>query len=85
MCYRVVERYAACRCLYHQHNVDMCPAYGTRGHYPQERTVLVGYACSRHSSSRQSYTAPLEGRGVLPDSGYESRDSGRSSSRRSRR
>jgi hypothetical protein len=28
----------------------MCSAYGQKGHPIQERTVLVGYACERHSS-----------------------------------
>jgi hypothetical protein len=49
MCYLVVERYSICRCLYYKHNVDMCKDYGARGHPIQERTVLVGYACDRHS------------------------------------
>ncbi|KAA8565271.1 hypothetical protein EYC84_010996 [Monilinia fructicola] len=50
MCYLVVERYSVCRCLYYQHSVDMCAAYGTQGHGIQERTVLVGYACEKHST-----------------------------------
>lgn len=58
MCYQVVERYAACRCIYHQHNIDPCPAYGQRGHLVQERTVLVGHVCPRHSSSATRLLIP---------------------------
>jgi hypothetical protein len=50
MCYYVVEKYSICRCLYYKHSADMCSAYGQKGHPIQERTVLVGYACERHSS-----------------------------------
>jgi hypothetical protein len=69
MCYQVVERYSVCRCLYYKHAIDPCPAHGQRGHTVQEKTVLVGYACSSHSNHRPevSYNA-----GVLPDSGYGS-------------
>ena len=49
MCYLVVERYSICRCLYYKHNADRCREYGVKGHPIQERTVLVGYACERHS------------------------------------
>ncbi|KAF2140055.1 uncharacterized protein K452DRAFT_198681, partial [Aplosporella prunicola CBS 121167] len=50
MCYQVVERYAVCRCLYHKHAIDPCAQYGQYGHSVQEKTVLVGYACSVHAS-----------------------------------
>lgn len=53
MCYLVVERYSTCRCLYYKHSVDKCAAYGRQGHPVQERSVLVGYACERHSSYDQ--------------------------------
>src|SRR5437762_5332781 len=53
MCYFVVERYSVCRCLYYKHSIDMCAAHETDGHPVQERTVLVGYACERHSGYRQ--------------------------------
>jgi len=69
MCYQVVERYSVCRCLYYKHAIDPCASHGQRGHLIQEKTVLVGYACSTHSSSRPEiahYT------GTLPDSGYGS-------------
>ncbi|KAH6412819.1 hypothetical protein HBI14_137000 [Parastagonospora nodorum] len=56
MCYQVVERYSVCRCLYHQHSIDPCSVYGQRGHAVQEKTVLVGYACSMHSSHRPEVT-----------------------------
>ncbi|KAF2627512.1 hypothetical protein BU25DRAFT_301398, partial [Macroventuria anomochaeta] len=52
MCYQVVERYSVCRCLYHKHAIDPCAAHGQRGHMVQEKTVLVGYACSLHSGHR---------------------------------
>lgn len=50
MCIQIVERYAACHCLYHRHAVDACAATGLRGHQIQERTVYVGYKCPQHSS-----------------------------------
>ncbi|RMZ67335.1 hypothetical protein GMOD_00001246 [Pyrenophora seminiperda CCB06] len=69
MCYQVVERYAVCRCQYYKHAIDPCASHGQRGHSIQEKTVLVGYACSTHSTSR-SQTARYTG--ILPDSGYGS-------------
>ncbi|KAH5613359.1 hypothetical protein HBI45_044420 [Parastagonospora nodorum] len=48
MYYQVVERYRACRCLYHQHSIDPCSAYGQRGHSVQEKTALVGFSYSSH-------------------------------------
>ncbi|OOQ87368.1 hypothetical protein PEBR_17202 [Penicillium brasilianum] len=68
MCYKVVERYSVCKCVYFQHSIDPCSAYGQRGHSVQEKTVLVGYACSRHSA-RGASSSPNAGRG--PDSGNE--------------
>ncbi|KAK2022197.1 hypothetical protein LX32DRAFT_519015, partial [Colletotrichum zoysiae] len=49
MCYQIVELYSACRCLYYQHPIDKCRAYGRPGHSIQKRTILVGYACHAHS------------------------------------
>lgn len=69
MCYQVIERYSVCRCLYYKHAIDPCAAHGQRGHTVQEKTVLVGYACSSHSSHRPQATYNA---GVLPDSGYGS-------------
>ncbi|KAF8846649.1 hypothetical protein BDZ45DRAFT_812167 [Acephala macrosclerotiorum] len=69
MCYLVVERYSVCRCLYYQHSVDYCSAYGTKNHPVQERTVLVGYSCEDHSHSEQQAT-------TLWSSGYGHSDSG---------
>jgi hypothetical protein len=75
MCYKVVERYSVCKCLYFQHSIDPCQAYGQRGHCVQEKTVLVGYACETHStrgsSSSSSPTAP-GAPGNWLDSGYSS-------------
>jgi len=53
MCYQVIERYSRCRCLYYKHAIDPCAAHGERGHTTQEKTVLVGYACSLHSDYLQ--------------------------------
>ena len=85
MCYIIVERFSVCRCTYHRHNVDMCAAYGTQGHHVMEKTVLVGYACERHSGhADQGYSQHRDG---YSDSGYQSQShhSGRDSSRRHRR
>jgi hypothetical protein len=79
MCYQVVELYSACRCLYYQHAVDRCAAYGRPGHRVTKRTILVGYACQDHSSqsSYGSYAQPPS----YPDSGYQSGHSHKSSHR----
>lgn len=69
MCYKVVERYSVCKCIYFQHSIDPCSAYGQRGHSVQEKTVLVGYACAMHSS-HGSFSSP--GARTGPDSGYSS-------------
>jgi hypothetical protein len=73
-----------CRCLYYKHNVDMCAAYGQHGHPIQERTVLVGYACDRHSQYQQHQVPSSDG---YSDSGYEgaSHGSAHRHSRRTRR
>jgi hypothetical protein len=82
MCYQLVERYSACHCLYYQHAVDRCAAYGRPGHGIQRRTILVGYACSEHTShsSGYDYSQPTE----YSDSGYYSGHSGHSSGRSSK-
>ncbi|KAJ5121093.1 uncharacterized protein N7515_009054 [Penicillium bovifimosum] len=49
MCYRVIERYSVCKCLYFEHSVDPCSSYGQHGHEVEEKLVLVGYACDRHT------------------------------------
>lgn len=84
MCYLVVERYSVCRCLFYKHSVDMCAAWGQEGHPIQERTVLVGYACEKHSQYQEPQ-APSS-RDGYSDSGYgtASHASHRHSSRRSR-
>jgi len=53
MCYLVIERYSVCRCLYYKHNIDACPQYGEQGHKVIERTLLVGYACEKHSNHQK--------------------------------
>ncbi|KAI0137843.1 hypothetical protein F4776DRAFT_621371 [Hypoxylon sp. NC0597] len=50
MCYQLIERYSACHCLYYQHAIDRCAAYGKEGHRTTARNILVGYACSNHQS-----------------------------------
>jgi hypothetical protein len=85
MCYRLVERYSVCRCLYHKHNIDPCAAANQQGHRVQERTILVGYLCDLHSSRRNEQPADRS-RTDYADSGYGgSRDSHRYSSSRHRR
>ncbi|KAE8377469.1 hypothetical protein BDV26DRAFT_263646 [Aspergillus bertholletiae] len=70
MCFRVVERFSVCGCLYFQHAVDPCEAYGQRGHVVQEKVVLVGYACEKHAARRGGSTP----KGCnWPDSGYSSK------------
>ncbi|KAI8683390.1 hypothetical protein NCS57_00003100 [Fusarium keratoplasticum] len=51
MCYQLVERYSACRCLYYQHAIDRCASYGKHG--VEQRTIFVGYICSTHCSSNE--------------------------------
>lgn len=82
MCYQLVELYSACRCLYYQHAVDRCAAYGRPGHGVTRRTILVGYACQDHSQhgSYSSYSAPQ----TYSDSGYHSGHSHKSSRRHHR-
>ena len=76
MCYQLVELYSACRCLYYQHAVDRCAAYGRPGHGVQRRTILVGYACGEHSrGATYTYAEP-----DYPES-RDYRDSSHSSSR----
>lgn len=82
MCYRVVERYSVCRCLYYKHSIDMCAAANQQGHIVQEKTILVGYLCDDHSSRQSSQHSGRSG-SRYSDSGYGSRD--RHSSSRHRR
>jgi hypothetical protein len=86
MCYLVVERYSVCRCLYYQHSVDMCAAYGTQGHPIQERTILIGYTCEKHSMHQEQ--EDFGSREGYSDSGYGTASHGSShmhSSRQPRR
>ncbi|KAK4452443.1 hypothetical protein QBC34DRAFT_447043 [Podospora aff. communis PSN243] len=79
MCYQLVELYSACRCLYYQHAVDRCAAYGRPGHGIQRRTILVGYACSEHTQ-RSAYSYGGDYSQVqYSDSGYQSSRSHKSS------
>ncbi|KAH7633461.1 hypothetical protein B0T09DRAFT_380918 [Sordaria sp. MPI-SDFR-AT-0083] len=73
----VVELYSVCKCLYYQHAVDRCAAYGQPGHRPHKKEVLVGHSCGLHSSrSGYSYGATH-----YSDSGYSSSHSPKASSR----
>ncbi|KAK4185669.1 hypothetical protein QBC35DRAFT_389016, partial [Podospora australis] len=58
ICTQLVHRYSSCRCLYYQNAIQRCSEYGKAGHPIQQRTTLVGYACSEHSSS--TYFGPSE-------------------------
>lgn len=51
MCIRICELYSACRCLYYEHPVDRCAAYGRAGHHFSTKACLVGYACPAHAYS----------------------------------
>jgi len=79
MCYQVVELYSACRCLYFQHAVDRCAAYGRPGHGIQRKTILVGYACSEHSQRGSNYGYGDYSQAQYSDSGYQSSRSHKSS------
>lgn len=74
MCIQVVERYAACRCIYYRHATDPCSSYNQRGHRIVVKEVSVGYKCSRHSVSK-SYTSSQQYH--YSDSGYGSGSSSR--------
>ena len=81
MCYQLVELYSACRCLYYQHAVDRCSSYGRPGHGIQSRTILVGYACSEHSSHHSAgYDYSYD---QYSDSGHHSSHHSSRSSKRS--
>ncbi|KAF8254128.1 hypothetical protein K440DRAFT_618774 [Wilcoxina mikolae CBS 423.85] len=75
MCYRVIEIYAVCRCVYYVHGVDQCGAYGLPGHHVEDRTLLVGHTCPQHAAgySRSSSSSNNNGRPsytigqVIPD------------------
>lgn len=69
MCYQIMEVYSACRCLYYQHAVDRCAAYGRPNHGVELREVYVGYACSIHSAPQSQYSATYSS---YSDSGYHS-------------
>ena len=69
MCIQLVEKYAACGCVYHIHAVDPCARANQRGHMVTKKEQLVGYACSRHSVGRAQ---PGTGSRYYPDSGYSS-------------
>lgn len=76
MCIRLTEQYAVCKCTHHVHGIDPCQSVGQHRHRIEDRTVLVGYACSRHtpaalggrSSAGNGGGIPSPPRlGVLPD------------------
>ncbi|KAI5781284.1 hypothetical protein EDC01DRAFT_619784 [Geopyxis carbonaria] len=73
MCIRITERYAVCKCLYFTHGVDPCQSVAQHGHPVQDKTVLVGYACSAHTPAGAPGAMPHIG-GVIPESygGYGS-------------
>jgi len=67
MCIRITERYAVCKCVYYIHGVDQCQSVGRAGHRVQDKTVLVGYACSRHTAGAATAQRSTPRIGVLPD------------------
>ena len=69
MCIRLVERYAVCGCLYHQHAVDPCAAANMPGHPIRIREVKVGFACGRHANQGAPSGSSSS---QYPDSGYSS-------------
>ncbi|CAJ2503130.1 Uu.00g105240.m01.CDS01 [Anthostomella pinea] len=82
MCYQLLEIYSACRCLYYQHSVDRCAAYGRPGHGVTKKTILVGYQCQEHSQS--SGYGSYAGGQTYSDSGYYSGQSAKDSRRQRR-
>ena len=69
MCIKIVERYAVCKCVYHEHNVDPCKLVGW--HAADERTVLVGYACPDHNNRETSMTPLKPSANASYDSGHQ--------------
>ncbi|KAI5797338.1 hypothetical protein DFH27DRAFT_462484, partial [Peziza echinospora] len=51
MCFRLIERYAVCKCVYYVHGIDQCNSFGMHGHGIQDRTVLVGCTCPSHANA----------------------------------
>ena len=47
MCYRVIEKYSVCGCVYHVHAVDACLAVGR--HPVVDKIVYVGMSCAAHA------------------------------------
>ena len=77
MCIQLVEKYSVCRCVYHRHSVDPCRAYGQRNHGTTEKTILVGFACPRHTPRRRANESDTQSsghrrQGGSHDSGYSS-------------
>ncbi|CEI66252.1 unnamed protein product [Fusarium venenatum] len=64
MCYQLTEFYSACRCIYYIHAIDRCASFDRPGHGVQKRSILVGYACSSHSSSYASFNSAKENDGA---------------------
>ncbi|KAF1947137.1 hypothetical protein EJ02DRAFT_334819 [Clathrospora elynae] len=48
MCFRVVEMFPVCGCVYHIHAVDQCPSYGR--HPVVDKVIWVGASCQYHGS-----------------------------------
>ncbi|KAH9860103.1 hypothetical protein IAQ61_011887, partial [Plenodomus lingam] len=46
MCFRVVEKFPVCGCIYHIHSIDRCAYYGR--HEVIEKVVWVGSSCPAH-------------------------------------
>ena len=79
MCRQVIERYAQCRCVYHVHAVDDCPAANRRDHRIQRKEILVGTSCSKHKSNTSTAKSEIVG-SLFVDSGYGTESFGYGSS-----
>ena len=70
MCKQVIERYNICKCVYHIHAVDPCPAVTRKDHKVQRREVYVGTSCSQHPKAKESEDRPgilIRTKGIASD------------------
>lgn len=72
-CIQVIEKYSVCGCLYYIHPVDVCTRLVDH-HIPEERTVIVGFACPSHTTSSTSNRPPFN-RVLHPHDGTASQHS----------
>ena len=74
MCYQIVEKFAACQCIYHVHSIDPCQNHGRKGHSATVKTILVGLACPKHGKQAAGTYSDerSHGSGQSYDLGYAS-------------